>query len=63
MLTGLFRAGHTLMNMALFLPYAFNDPHDVNAIIKFGGNFLSNLNVDNAFVKFGQLQLEYQEVK
>ena len=32
-------------------------------MIDFGGHILNHLNVDNAFVKYGQLELEYQDVK
>ena len=63
MITGLFRFGRTIGNMVTFLPIAFEDPHDIEALTYFGQNFLSHLYVDNAFVKFGQLQLEYQEVR
>ena len=32
-------------------------------MIDFGGHLLNHISVDNAFVKFGQLELEYQDVK
>ena len=63
MITGFFRAGHTIQNLITFLGYAFVDKHDLKGMIKYGTNLLSSLSMDNAFLKFGQLQLDYQEVK
>ena len=63
MVTGLFRGGKTIMTMLDFVPWAMADHHDLRALSHYWARTVSNFNMDSAFVKFGQLQLEYQEVK
>ena len=67
MLTGLFRAGLAVKNLLSFLQFVqlehFLFDKDLSRVQLFSNNVFSGLNVDNAFVKFGQLQLEYQEAK
>ena len=63
MFTGFFRAGTTIISLTQFLPFVYYAQVDVNNIIDFGGHILDKLSYDNAIVKFGQLQLEYTDVK
>ena len=62
MITGLCRAGHTVQNLLNFIHYAFADYHDWMAMEMFSLHVFSGLTMDNAFLKFGKLQLEYKEV-
>ena len=63
MFTGFFRAGKTIMSMWHFVPFVYYAQVDVNNMIDFGGHILDHLSYDNAIVKFGQLQIEYTDVK
>ena len=63
MLTGLYRAGRTVVNMMEFIPWMFVDQHDIRSLILFGGNIMTNINMDNAFAKYGQFQIEFNSMK
>ena len=63
MITGIYRVGRTVMNVIEFIPWAFTDQHDIKALILFGGNIMTNINMDNAFAKYGQFQIEYNSMK
>ena len=63
MFTGFFRGGNTVIHILQVAPYAFLDQHDIRALINFGGHVMTNINVENAFTKYGQSQIEFNTMK
>ena len=63
MITGFFRGGHTVAQLAKTFPFFLLDSHDTRALINFGTHATSNISMNNAIAKYGQSQIEFQAIK